>query len=160
MRLQLPIFFSLLILFLLVVPSIILASGFQLKTVGTLNIDGVTYKHLWYTNGNVSFTGIALTNAQVTATIDGASKTITADSSGNWRYSTTLSDGDHQVSFVSNESTISFTLTIGKEIPEGVSTLPTAETPTVGTVTPTIAILLSGILLFLSPVLLRKRFLH
>ena len=157
MRFRLPIFFSLLILFLLAFPSIILASGFQLKTIGTLSVDGATYNHLWYTSGNVIFKGTALENAQVTVTIDGASVTLTADSSGNWSYSTALSEEDHQISFTSNESTVSFTLTIGKNIPEGVGALPTAETPTVGTVTPTIAILFSGAFLIFSPFLLRKK---
>ena len=138
MRFRLPIFFSLLILFLLAFPSIILASGFQLKTVGALNVDGVSYKHLWYTNSQLTFTGITLANAQITATIDGSTSTVTANSSGNWSFAATLSGGDHQVSFTSNGSTIAFTLTIGKEIPAGVGGLPTAETPTVGTVTPTI----------------------
>lgn len=156
MRLRLPIFLSLLISFLLFFPSNISASGFQLKTVGTLNVDGVTYHHLWYTNGNVTFTGTALENAQVTATIDGASVTLTADSSGNWSYSTALLEGDHEIGFTSNESTISFTLTVGEEIPEGVGALPVAETPTVGTVTPTALLLFSGISLILSPLLLRK----
>lgn len=148
-----------LILSFLTFSSTVFASGFQLKTVGALNVDGVTYKHLWYTNGQLTFAGIALANAQVTATIDGSTSTVTANSSGNWSHATTLSDGDHQVSFTSNGSTIAFTLTIGEEIPEGVGGLPTAETPTVGMITPTIITLFSGILLVISPLLLRKRLL-
>lgn len=159
MRLRLPIFISLLIAFLFAFSSSIVASGFQLKTIGAMNVDGVTLSHLWYTNGNVIFAGIALENAQVTATIDGTSETVTADTSGNWSYSATLSDGDHQVSFTSNESTVSFTLTIGG-LPADVGSLPTAETPTVGTITPTIVILFSGILLTFSPLLLRKVFIE
>ena len=144
MRLRLLIFLSFLTFSFLFLPSTTLASGFQLKTVGALNVDSVTYSHLWYTNGNVAFTGIALENAQVTATIDGASTTVTADSSGNWSYSTTLADGDHEVSFTSNESTVAFTLTIGQDVPEGIGALPEAETPTVGIITPTFLLLLFG----------------
>lgn len=159
MRLRLPIvlFLLILIFFLFAFPLKALASGFQLKTVGALNVDGVTYSHLWYTNGNVVFTGLALANAQVTATIDGASTTVTADASGNWSYSTTLSDGGHDVGFTSNESTVAFTLTIGQNVPEGIGGLPEAETPTVGIVTPTIALLFAGISLVFPPLLLRKK---
>jgi len=155
MRFRLPVLLSFLILFLL--PSPLYAAGFQLKTVGALNVEGVTYDHLWYTNGNVTFTGIALANAQVTATIDSTSNTISTDSSGNWSYTTSLTNGDHQVSFASGESTISFTLTIG-EVPANVGSLPTAETPTVGIITPTIASLFLGILFVSTPLFLRKKF--
>ena len=153
MRLHLPV---ILILFLSFLPSNISASGFQLKTIGTMNVEGVTINHLWYTNGNVTFTGIALENTQVTATIDGTNETITADSSGNWSYVATLSDGDHQVCFTANESSVSFTLTIG-ETPVDVGSLPTSETPTVGTTTPTIITLISGTLLVFSSLLLKRK---
>lgn len=156
-KFRLPFFLSLLILSLFFLSSSILASGFQLKTVGALNVDGVTLNHIWYSNGNVTFSGIALGNAQVTAVIDGASATTTADSSGNWSYSTTLSDGDHQIGFTCNGSTISFTLTIGTP-PADIGGLPTAATPTVGIVTPTIIILSLGLIFIFSPFLLRKTF--
>jgi hypothetical protein len=136
-------------------PLPILASGFQLKTVGVMDVDGVTYDHLWYTGGNVTFTGIALADASVTATIDGTGSSVTADSSGNWSYSTSLAAGDHTVSFTSNESTISFTLTIG-EVPAGVGGLPTATTPTAGTITPTLLVIGSGLTLFFLPLFLRR----
>ena len=155
MRFRLPILLSLLILFL--IPSSLYAAGFQLKTVGGLNVDGVTYDHLWYTNTNVTFTGTALQNATVTATISGASGTTIADAAGNWSYTATLNQGDNTVSFESGGSTISFTLTIG-EVPVNVGSLPTAETPTVGIITPTIASLFLGILFVSTPLFLRKKF--
>lgn len=120
-----------------------------------MSVDGVTYDHLWYSSGSVTFTGIALASAEVTATIDSASETATADTTGNWSYSTTLADGDHVVSFTSNESTISFTLTIG-EVPADVGSLPTAETPTAGVVTPTIILGSLGLALVFFPLLLRR----
>lgn len=155
MRLRLPILLSLLILFLFF-PQPLYSAGFQLKTVGALNVEGATYTQLWYSNGSITFTGIALENAEVTATIDGASETVTADASGNWSYTASLADGDHQISFTSNESTISFILTIG-EVPETVGSLPTAETPTVGIISPTLGLLLLGGVLILSAVCLSKR---
>lgn len=156
MRFCLPVFLSLLVLCFILLPLNVIASGFQLKTIGNLNVDGVTLNHIWYTNGNVTFTGIALENAQVMATIDGTSETVNADASGNWSYTASLLNGDHQVSFTSNESTLSFTLTIG-EAPADVGSLPTTETPTVGIVTPTIALISLGILLTSFSFVLRKR---
>lgn len=154
MKFRLPILLSFLILSLL--PSSLYAAGFQLKTVGALNVEGVTYTQLWYSNGNVTFTGIALENAEITATIDGTSETITADASGNWSYTASLADGDHQISFASNESTVSFTLTIG-EVPANVGALPTAETPTVGIISPTLGLLLFGMFFLLSAFYFLKR---
>ena len=138
-------------------PLLCLASGFQLKTIGAMNVDGVIYDQLWYSSGKVTFTGIALAGAEVTVIIDGTSAAVTADESGNWSYSTTLVDGDHAVSFTSNESTISLTLTIG-EVPADVGTLPTAETPTAGVIEPTIIIGGLGLLLLSLPLLLRRAF--
>jgi hypothetical protein len=140
-------------------PQNLSAAGFQLKTVGGMNVDGVTYNQLWYTNTNVTFTGTALQNATVTATINGAAGTAIADASGNWSYTATLNQGDNTVSFESGGSNISFTLTIGT-VPEGVGGLTTAQTPTVGTTTPTFILIFSGILFLSSAVfLLRKNLL-
>jgi hypothetical protein len=109
-----------------------------------MNVEGVTYNQLWYTNTNVTFTGISTANAAVTANINGTSGSTTADASGNWSYTTTLNEGDNSVSFTSNESTISLTLTIGT-VPEGVGALAAAETPTVGIAQPTLFLLFLGI---------------
>jgi VCBS repeat-containing protein len=124
-----------------------------------MNVEGVTLTQLWYTNTDVTFTGIALENATVTATINGTTGSTTADASGNWSYTTTLNEADNSVSFESGGSTISFTLTIGT-LPEGVGGLTTAETPTVGITTPTFILIFLGTL-FLSSAffLLRKNFL-
>ena len=124
-------------------PSLAFASGFTVRTVGSLNVDGLVYSHLWYTNGTVTFTGGSLPNETVTATVDGASATTTADATGNWSYTTTLASGDHSISFSSIASTVSFTLTIGA-LPEGVGGLPTVTAPTVGNAIPTILLLTLG----------------
>lgn len=153
MKFCLAIFLSLLILFFF--SSSIFAAGFQLKTIGALNVEGATLTQLWYSSENVTFTGTALENASVTATIDGTSETVTADASGNWSYTASLSEGDHQVSFVSDGSSISFTLTIG-EPPADIGSLPTTATPA-GTIEPTIAILFLGIASIASGVLLLKK---
>ena len=145
-------------LLILIFPQSLFAAGFQLKTVGGMNVEGVTYNQLWYTNTNVTFTGITTANAAVTVNINGTSGSTTADASGNWSYTATLNEGDNSVSFTSNESTISFTLTVG-EVPEGVGGLPEAETPTVGTIEPTVIFILLGVVSISSAIfLLGKRF--
>lgn len=148
--------FAFLSISFLYLPSLVSASGFTLRTVGSLNVDGLVYSHLWYTNGSVTFTGGSLPNEVVTATIDGSAATATADATGNWSYATTLAAGDHSVSFSSIASTVSFTLTIGA-LPDGVGGLPTATAPTVGNIGPTALILVIGIGLVATPLILLRR---
>lgn len=158
-RLTFSISISFLVLFIspLYLPSLVSASGFTVRKVGSLNVDGLVYSHLWYTNGNVAITGGTLPNNSVTATVDGAASTVTADASGNWSYTTTLAAGDHAMSFSSISSTVSFTLTIGA-LPEGVGGLPTATAPTVGNAMPTIVLIALGGTFIILPLLrlLRK----
>lgn len=132
-----------LVIFLLILPVTVFASGFQLKTIGALNVDGVTYSHLWYSSTNVTFTGITPAGTDVTATIDGAANAATVDAGGNWTYTTTLTEGDHPVQFSSSAGSVSFTLTIGAT-PDGVGALTPPATPTVGIISPTIIAIAGG----------------
>lgn len=133
------------------------ASGFQLKTIGVLDVDGVTANHIWYSNGNTTITGITTAYSEVEISADGAVQKINADSSGNWIFHASLAEGDHNLVFTSGGSSISKTLTIGK-VPENIGSLSKAETPTVGISFPTIALFLLGIvLLFPIPLLLFRR---
>lgn len=141
---------------LLFLPSLALASGFTVRKVGGLNVDGLVYSHLWYTNGNVTITGGTLPNETVTTTVDGAAATVTADASGNWSYTTTLATGDHAMSFSSIASTVSFTLTIGA-LPDGVGGLPTATAPTVGNIGPTMLLLAIGLGLLATPLFFLRK---
>lgn len=134
----------------------VFGSGFTVRKVGGLNVDGLVYSRLWYTKGNVTISGGTLPNETVTATVDGAASTVTADVSGNWSYTTTLAAGDHAMSFSSISSTVSFTLTIGA-LPEGVGGLPTATAPTVGSIWPTALLLLTGVGLVIGPLFLLKK---
>jgi len=152
------IYFICLISFFLV-PQIIFASGFQLKTLGALDLDGVTVDHIWYSAQNPTITGIAPASSEVKITVDGVDQQVTADSSGNWIFHPTLIDGDHTLVFTNaGSTTITKTITIGN-IPENIGALPKAETPTVGNITPTIIFLTIGIILLISSpiVYFRKR---
>jgi len=125
------------------------ASGFQLKTIGVLDVDGVTANHIWYSNGNTTITGITTAYSEVEINVDGVAQKINADSSGNWISHVSLAEGDHNLVFASGGSSISKTLTIGN-MPENIGTLPKASTPTVGNITPTVFLLLLGICLIAS----------
>lgn len=144
------VFFAFLAVSRVVSPVRVNASGFTVRTVGGLNVDGLVYTHLWYTKTSVTFTGGTLPNTVVTATVDGAAATATSDATGNWTYSTTLTDGDHTVSLSSIASTVSFTLTIGP-VPSGVGGLPTTQAPTVGNAIPTLVLVSIGAGLLLLP---------
>lgn len=154
MRLRLPICLSSLVL-LLVFPVVVFASGFQLKTIGDMSVDGVTYDQLWYSSGDVTFTGIAGASEAVTIVIDGTSSSVTSGADGNWNYSTTLAEGDHVMSFASSGGSVAFTLTIGAT-PEGVGALTPAETPTVGVSWPTMTLIASGMGLLVLAVVYRR----
>lgn len=152
--------FLLAVFFFLLSSPPLFASGFQLKQIGGLSTEGRPYDHWWYSNGNINFKGEGVAGSQVEATIDGTTETISVDEANQWSYSPApLADGDHQVSFASQGSTIAFTLTIGGEMPAGVGAPSEATTPVVGNFGPTQNLLLVGaLLIFLafSPLLAKK----
>lgn len=138
--------------FLAVILSIgtksVLAAGFNLKSIGSVDTSGRQISHWWYSGSNAVMNGEAPSGSTVTITVDGSESTVTADSENNWSYSTgSLSDGDHTVTIANNGSTISFTLTTGAanvnweavNADAGTTTL-----PTVGVVFPTILLSSTG----------------
>lgn len=132
------------IVFFFISTSSSAASGFYLKTIGALDVEGGVYSQIWYTSENVTFTGIAPAGNSVTATVNGTSETATADANGFWSYTTTLNQGDNSVSFTTQGANpLSFTLTIG-QVPEGVGEIPKAETPSAGVSYPTLFLLAGG----------------
>jgi hypothetical protein len=119
----------------------VLASGFNLKSIGSVDTSGRQISHWWYSGGVPSMTGEAPSGSTVTISVDGTEGTVTAGDGNTWSYSPgSLSDGDHSVVITNNGSTISFTLTMGAgnvnwdavNSEAGKSTL-----PTVGFVFPT-----------------------
>jgi hypothetical protein len=128
--------------------SRVLASGFNIKSIGSVNTSGQQLSHWWYTNSNPTFVGEAPSGSTVSISIDGTETSVTADGSNSWSYTSgSLSAGDHTIIVGNNDSTIKFTLTIGTEninwdaVNKGSSeTLPTA-----GIVLPTLALSMSGL---------------
>jgi len=131
---------------------LVFASGFQLKTIGGLNTIGKLYDHWWYSNGQPTFAGEGVSASEVVATIDGTVQNITVDENSLWSFTPaqSLANGDHQISFSSNESVISFTLTIGGDIPADTSASIEASAPVVGNTKPLQKLVtIAGILLAL-----------
>lgn len=125
----------------------VLASGFNMKSIGGVDTSGRQISHWWYSGTVVTFSGEAGPETSVTVKINGNTSNVNADTSGEWSYSTTLEEGDHEVSFSNNGSEIKFTLTTGKEnvdweavnSDEGTEKLPSA-----GVIWPGVLILLGG----------------
>ena len=143
------------VFFFLLSGAPLLAAGFQLKNIGGLSTAGKLYDHWWYANGNITFTGEGVAGSQVEATIDGTTETVSVSEAGQWSYTPApLANGDHQVSFASQGSTVAFTLTIGGEMPAGVGAPAEATTPVVGNFAPTQILFISGGLFLLTSSLL------
>jgi len=129
--------------FLFVVSQQVLASGFQLKTIGSVNVTGSTWTEWWYSAANPTFTGTALAGATVTIDIDGTSQTTTA-TSGNWTFTpSTATAGSHSVTISSSGSSVAFTLNIG-DVPTNVGSPTQSGLPVAGIVDQSLLLLLLG----------------
>ena len=124
------------------------ASGFNLRSIGSVSTEGRQISHWWYTNSNPTFIGEATAGTEVAISIDGTDTKVITDSNGRWSYTSgTLNNGDHIISMSNNGMTMNFTLTIGNEninwdeVNKGTSeTLPTA-----GVVIPTVMLVTGGL---------------
>jgi hypothetical protein len=127
-----------------------LASGFNLQSIGGVDTDGKLYDHWWYSGLQPAFLGEAPASSTVDISIDGTTQQTTADDLGNWSYtpSAPLSAGDHQVSLTNNESSLSFTLTLGTDNVDwqkvGSGSGEGQSLPTVGFIFPTLFFLTAG----------------
>jgi len=124
------------------------ASGFNLKSIGSVDTSGRQISHWWYSGSVPVFTGEAPSDSTVTISVDGTEGTVTAGGNNDWSYSPgLLSDGDHSVVITNNGSTINFTLTMGADNVnwEAVnSAAGTSTLPTVGVILPTILLSSTG----------------
>lgn len=141
---------TLLLLFVFNNPVLVLASGFHLKSISSVETGGRQISHWWYSGTSPVFHGEALPGANINADIDGSVVQFAADSSGNWDYAVpvALTAGDHKIIFSSEGSTIEFTLTIGSDGVnwDAVGKGGEETMPTVGTTWPTTLIAMVGVL--------------
>ena len=122
-----------------------MASGFQLKNIGSLDTKGVSYSEWWYSTENPNLSGITTAGDTVTVTIDGNSNAATVDASGNWSYlPSSLTTGDHQVSISGGAGSVAFTLHITSNIPSNVSAPSQSEMPVAGVIDKTLTLWLAG----------------
>jgi hypothetical protein len=149
-KLLFPIF----VLFLVFSTTKVLASGFNLQSIGQSTVGGNQISKWWYVGSSPVMKGEAIASSTVTISIDGTDATATADSDGNWTYDPgTLTDGDHAIILTSSGSTIQFTLTMGAAnlnadaIASGSAT--GSALPVTGGFFPTIFLLLGGGVLML-----------
>jgi len=130
--------------------SPITASGFNLKSIDGVNTDGKLYSQWYHTKLQPSFSGEAPAGSTVKINVDETDYSTTANESGTWTWtpSSALSAGGHSVTLTNNDSSISFTLTLGEENVDWdvVGSGDDSDSlPTVGIASPTIFFLLSGI---------------
>ena len=138
----------------------VLASGFNLKSIGSVDTSGRQISHWWYAGSVPVFTGEAPAGSTVTISVDGSEGSVTAGDSNDWSYSPgSLSSGDHSVVITNNGSTISFTLTMGVEnVDWDAVNSGTSETlPTVGIIMPTILLSSTGLGMVLGAKRLSKK---
>lgn len=125
----------------------VLAGGFNLKSIGSVDTSGKQISHWWYTGSVATMKGEAISGDTVTVSIDGQESTTTTDGDGNWTYTPSgLSDGDHQIVLTSGGSTINFTLTMGAENVDwdAVGGGDTEALPAAGVLFPTIGLSIIG----------------
>jgi hypothetical protein len=126
----------------------IMASGFNLKSIGSIQTNSLV-SHWWYTSANPRLIGEALPSVAVDVSIDGEMETIPTSSDGEWQYQPTkLTEGEHEVILKSGESIIQFKLTIGTASVDwdAVNKGPAESLPVAGSVTTTWMLLTSSLM--------------
>lgn len=136
-------------------------SAATLNTVGTVDVAGSSFAHLWFTGTTPTLTGTTTPGTSVTVSVDSQASAAIVDATGNWSLPLNLTPGDHQIS-LSSEGVVfsSFTLTIGEDVPAGTSDNPadssSAALPVTGSTETTLLLAVVGILLVIGSRFLPK----
>lgn len=109
-------------LFLVLCFSYVFAATLQLHKIGALDLDGKTYKEWWYIGVKPTFVGAAAGGSKVDIKIGDNSYSATADSSGNWSYTSQIDKGDYTIEISSGSEKIAFTLHLGQSVPSNLGT--------------------------------------
>ena len=134
------------------------AAGFNIKSIGGIDVDGVVMRKFWHTSLNPVIIGECPPTVAVDVDLDGTKSTVPCSSDGTWQYSMpTQSAGTHQLSFTNSGSTLALELNLG---PDSTShwdggTGGGEKIPTVGTWEVTAGILSAAVAMFV----LGRRFL-
>ncbi|MDZ7587276.1 MAG: Ig-like domain-containing protein [Patescibacteria group bacterium] len=131
------------------------ASGFQLKSIGALDVTGAVSQEWWYSTANPQFSGLTTVGSTVTVKIDAVDYQATVDGVGNWTYTpSTLTEGDHAVSLNSSAGAQSFTLHIGQNIPAEITAPTPKDLPVVGSIDQTMWLLLGSLFILAAGVII------
>ena len=152
--------FLLLVFLSLFTGSSVLAGGFNLQSIGSVDTSGRQISHWWYTGSVATMKGEAAAGETINISIDGTEETTTADGDGNWTYiPAVLEDGDHEVTLTSGGSTISFTLTMGTANVDwdAVNSGDSEALPAAGVLFPTFGLsMMGGVFVFISKKLAKQ----
>ncbi len=110
--------FSLLFFLLLPVTK---AASLSLTQIGALSTGGAAYSEWWYTGTSPLLSGTAGEGATVEIMVGSDSHEVTADSSGNWSYQSSMGEGDFSISITSGGESYSFTLHSGQTMPDTIT---------------------------------------
>ena len=132
--------FSLGSLLLLARPTF--AGAFHLTSIGQLATQGAVFDKWYYTGTQPTFRGEGLAGETVTIVLDGESFTSTIDENNQWSFTppTSLTTGEHYISFASAGSSFGFTLIIGNELPADLVVPEATSTPVAGGALPTLLV--------------------
>jgi len=128
--------------------SQVVASGFQLTSIGSVDTTGLQYSEWWYQSPNPTLSGVTSSGGTVEVSVNGSVATVTADGNGEWTTTTSTPEGDHTITLTSNGSVITFTLHIGQTMPDNIATASgtgSSTQPVAGNATPTMLLVMSGI---------------
>ena len=76
-------YFCLILILFLFSGNDVLAGGFNLKSIGSVDTSGRQISHWWYTGSVATMKGEAVAGDTITISIDGEEATATADGDGN-----------------------------------------------------------------------------
>jgi hypothetical protein len=131
---RIKIMFLVLMMFLLV-GNKILASGFNVSSIGSVATGGRQITKWWYTGLQPTIEGEGLAGTVIDVTVDGVVTKVDVTSDGEWSYTpaSALTEGEHTVVLANSGAQMSFTLVLGTATVDwnavnseaSVSTLPT-----------------------------------
>jgi hypothetical protein len=97
------------------------AASLELQKIGALDTQGNNYPEWWYTGSSPTLSGVAEPGESVTIKINDTTGTVQPDSSGAWSYPTQLENADHTIVISQGDSSISFVLHLGQNLPQNIS---------------------------------------
>ncbi len=106
-------------LLLILTAANVQASGFNIQSIGGVNVAGRQYSNFWHTSLNPEIIGECLPTIAVDVTLDGVASTVPCSSDGSWTYNMPAqTEGVHKLTFTNSGSTLAMDLTLGSSATE------------------------------------------